>query len=108
MKLKRVKQVWISQPSSGLDKRQATLQLCIRAEGKQNVIPAIVFRGKENVRADEKAEYDGGVDVYFQTCAWMDSEINMQWVAKTLVPGVGKSVEEKVIFTDNVVFQQVG
>ena len=25
-------QVWVSQPSTGLDKRQATFQLCIRAE----------------------------------------------------------------------------
>ena len=96
--------VWVSQPSSGLDKMQATLQLCIRAEGEQNVKPTIVFRGKGNVRADGKAEYDEGVDVYFQSCAWTDSEINMQWVAKTLVPGVGKSVEEKVIFADNVTF----
>lgn len=86
--------MWVSQPSSGLDKRQATLQLCIRAE-EQNVKPAIVFRGKGNVRADEKAEYDEGVDVYFQSCAWMDSEVNMQGRAKTLVPGVSKSVEDK-------------
>ena len=43
------KQVWVSQPSTGLDKRQATLQLCIRAEGEQNVKPALVFRGKGNV-----------------------------------------------------------
>ena len=33
------KQVWVSQPSSGLDKRQATLQLWIRAEGRQTVQP---------------------------------------------------------------------
>ena len=104
--VKGSEQVWVSQPSIGLVKRQATLQLCIRAEGEQNVKPAIVFRGKENVCADENAEYDGGVDVCFQTCAWMDSEINMQWVGKTLVPGIGKSVEEKVIFADNVAFQQ--
>mgnify|MGYP001798628250 CR=1 FL=1 len=31
------KQVWVSQSSSGLDKRQATLQLCLRAEGDQHV-----------------------------------------------------------------------
>lgn len=60
------KQVWVSQPSSGLDKRQATLQLCIRAEGMQKVKPAIVFRGKGNVSCEEKAMYDKGVDVYFQ------------------------------------------
>ena len=98
--------MWVSQPSSGLDKRQATLQLCIRAEGQQSVKPAIVFRGKGNVSTEEKAQYDEGVDVYFQSCAWMDSEMNMQWVAKTLAPGIGKSPDEKVIFVDNVTFQQ--
>lgn len=76
MEVKGSEVVWVSQPSSGLDKRQATLQQSIRAEGEQNVKPAIVFRGKGNVRADEKAEYDG-VDVYLESCAWMDSEINM-------------------------------
>lgn len=108
MKSKREReQVWVSQPSSGLDNRQATLQPCIRAEGEQNVKPVIVFRGKGNVRADEKAEYDEGVDVYyFQSCACMDSEVNMQWVAKTLVPGISQSVEEKVIFADYVTLQQ--
>ena len=99
--------MWVSRPSSGLDKRQATLQLCIRAEGQQNVKPAIVFHGKRNVSTvQEKAQYDEGVDVNFQSCAWMNSEINMQWVAKTLAPGIGKSPDEKVIFADNVTFQQ--
>ena len=48
------KQVWVSQPGSGLDKRQATLQLCIRAEGRQTVKPAIVFQGKGNVSTQER------------------------------------------------------
>lgn len=63
------KQVWVSQPSTGLDKRQATLQLCIQAGGEQNVKPAIIFRGKGNVSPAEKAMYDKGVDVYFQKSA---------------------------------------
>ena len=63
------KQVWVSQPSTGLDKRQATLQLCIRAGREQNVKPAIIFRGKGNVSPAEKAMYDKGVDVYFQKSA---------------------------------------
>lgn len=45
--MKESEQVWVSQSSSGLDKRQATLQLCIRAEGLQNVEPGIVFQEKE-------------------------------------------------------------
>lgn len=58
------------------------------------------------VHADGRAEHNESVDVYFQSCAWMDSDIKMQSVEKTLVPGVGKSGEEKVIFAVNVTFQQ--
>lgn len=100
------KQVWVSQPSSGLNKRQATLQLCIRAEGDQDVKPAIVFRGKGNVSSAEKTQYDQDVDVYFQPSAWMDSQLNQEWVKRTLIPGIGTSPQEKVIFADNVAFQQ--
>lgn len=42
--------------------RQATLQLCIRTEGEENVKPAIVFSGKENAHA-QNAQCDKGVDV---------------------------------------------
>lgn len=44
--------------------------------------------------------------VYFQQCAWMDNDLNMQWLAGTLIPGIGKSPDERVIFADNVGFQQ--
>lgn len=67
--------------------------------------PAIIFRGKGNVTSAEKAEYDKGVDVCFQASAWMDSEVNMKWVSKTLIPGIGNSPDEKVFFADNVGFQ---
>lgn len=70
-------QIWISQPGSGLDKRQATLQLCIRTEGQQTVKPAIIFRGKGNISTEERDKYDNDVDVYFQVNAWIDTEINM-------------------------------
>ena len=78
----------MSQPSSGLDKRQATLQLCIGADGEQNVKPALIFRGKGRVATEEKEKYDKRVDVYFQQNAWMDEEINMQWVQGTLIPEI--------------------
>ena len=72
------KEVCVSQPSSGLDKRQATLQLCIGADGEQNVKPALIFRGNGRVATEEKEKYDKRIDVYFQQNAWMDEEINMQ------------------------------
>ena len=67
--------------------------------------PGVVFRGKGHVTSPERAEYDEGVDVYFQECAWMDHDVNMKWVSKTLIPGIGNSSDEKVIFADNVGFQ---
>ena len=66
------KQVWVSQPASGLEKRQTTLQLYIRASGEQTIKPAIVFREKRNITSDELAKYDKRVDVYFQDKGWMN------------------------------------
>ena len=98
------KQVWISQPGSGLDKRQATLQLCIKAEGEQTVKPAIIFRGKGNVLSAEQEKYDADVHVYFQSNAWMDAE---KWTKHTLKDGLKDDFNtEKVLFADNVGFQQ--
>ena len=96
----------MSQPSAGLDKQQATLQLCIRATGVQNVKPALVLRGKGNVSNEEKEKCDKRVDVYLQQNAWMDEEINMQWTNNTVSPGIGNDKEEKVLLADNVCFQQ--
>ena len=53
---------------------------------------------------EKKALYDKGVDVYFQQSAWVDEEINMEWVQRTLIPGVGRGPNEKVLFADNVGF----
>ena len=96
----------MSQPPSGLDKRQATLQLCIGADGEQNVKPALIFRGKGRVATEEKEKYDKRVDVYFQQNAWMEEEINMQWVQGTLIPEIEKDKQEKVLLANNVGFQQ--
>lgn len=42
----------------------------------------------------------------FSKNAWMDEEINMQWTNNTLIPGIGDDKEKKVLFADNVSFQQ--
>ena len=68
--------------------------------------PALIFRGKGRVATEEKEKYDKRVDVYFQQDVWMDEEINMQWVQGTLIPIIGNDKEEKVLFADNVRFQQ--
>ena len=79
---------WISQPASGLEKRQCTLQVCTRADGKQPRIAAI-FRGKgKKVRPDEKAAWHPNVDVLWQENAWADTTVSINWVNATLKPVV--------------------
>ena len=99
------KAVWVAQPSSGLDKRQATLQLMIRAEGEQTVKPTVVFRGAGKVSLAEAEEYDKRVHVLFQKNAWMDEATNMKWVNDVLIPGISDKRNENILFADNVSFQ---
>ncbi len=56
------------------DKRQATLQMCIRARGKQPR-PAIILKA-------ERKLYDERVDVYAQPKAWADRPFSLSWVKK--------------------------
>lgn len=60
--------VFIRAPKgSGLDKRQATLQLCIRAEGSQLVRLAIIFKGQGLVLSAEERK------VYAKLSHWCKS-----------------------------------
>ena len=76
--------VWISQPGSGLDKRQCSLQICVRPTGIQPRL-CIVFRGKGLRISDaERKSYHQGVDVFYQENAWV--KVAVEWVEKTLNP----------------------
>lgn len=81
------KHVWVSKPSPGLDKRQANFQLCIRAEGAQNIQAALLFRRKVNVTFLEETMIKG-----LMCIAWMDTAVNMAWCYNTLFPRNGKMV----------------
>lgn len=74
--------VWVKQLGSGLDKRQCTLQLCIRAEGEQPK-PCLIFRGQPHKRTkDQKEEakgYDSDVYVLWQKSAWADGATCLKW-----------------------------
>ena len=96
--------VWIAQPGSGLEKRQCTLQICVRAAGEQPRL-AIIFRGKGmRISEDEKASWHKDVDVYFQPNAWADTEFSKKWAKKTLSRCV-KDLKRFVLFADNLTAQ---
>ncbi len=96
----RYHKVWISQPQSGLDKRQCTLQLCLRPTGQQPRL-AVIFRGKgKRISEDEKNAWHPDVDVYFQENTKADTEFSNKWVKQTLSPAV-KDSKRFVVFCDN-------
>ena len=84
--------VWIRQAGSGLDKRQATLQLVIRPMGKQ-MPPCLLFKGSPTLsgkplqkRNAEIACYPEGMrkHVFWQKKAWMDMKTNSAWTKSAL------------------------
>jgi hypothetical protein len=77
--------VFILMPKgSGLDKRQATIQLTIRASGAQIVRIGLIFRNKGiQLRDEERAVYRNLaplLQVYFQPNAWADEKVMLSWL----------------------------
>ena len=86
----------MSQPGSGLEKRQCTLQICFRPEGQQPRV-GIIFRGLGKRFSDvEKSSWHPQVDVFSQQNAWADTEFCVKWVEKNVVDS------RFVLFLDNL------
>ena len=104
---KHTGKIWIAQPSSGLDKRQCTLQIVTRAEGEQPRI-AIIFRGQGKrirISLDEKIAWHQNVDVYWQCNAWADTKMSLEWVKGTLSKSV-QGLYRFALFLDNLKSQE--
>jgi hypothetical protein len=103
--------VWIRQPGSGLDKRQATLQLLVRALGRQPK-PCLLFKGapvpgeqwRKHVRAAEMLQYDKDVVVLWQAKAWADSATCVVWAKGPFADFVRESLAggESLVLADNL------
>ncbi|XP_065658758.1 jerky protein homolog-like [Hydra vulgaris] len=94
---------WISQPGSGLEKRQCSLQIMFRPEGEQPKL-AIIFRGQgKRISKDEKLAWHKDIHVYFQQNAWLDQNVCKHWCDKTLLPFVKEQKLDKfVLLLDNL------
>ncbi len=80
---KGAKTVWIKETRSGWDRQQATLQVCIFADGIQRVKPLLIFHGDPIRKAPRRTEeklYDPGVKVAFNKTAWADARNLKDWV----------------------------
>ena len=98
---KGVKEVWAQSGPSGLDKRQATVQLTVFADGAIFVI----FRGKGlRISAKEKQSYDRRVKFMYQEKAWCDEEIMKEWIstewANPFKNPIGQNSDQKILIAD--------
>ena len=94
---------WISQPGSGLEKRQCSLQVMFRPEGQQPKL-AIIFRGQgKRISEDEKSAWHKDVDVFFQPNAWLDQFVCKKWCDESLIPFVKEQkLDRFVLLLDNL------
>ena len=94
----------ISQPGSGIDNRQYTLQICFRKSGSQPRL-AVIFRGTgQRVTTDEKKSWHPDIDVYFQENAWADTKFSLEWTEK-LLKTTTDDVDHFILFCDNLTAQ---
>ena len=84
------KTIWVKSRKSGWDKRQATIQLTIFADGIARVKPLLIFRGaavsNSTSRWREVLRYDPRVVVKFNNKAYATSEIIIFWLQELLLP----------------------
>lgn len=72
--------VWHRGASSGLEKRQCSVQLTIFADGVSRVKPLVIFRGKGlRISQAKTRAYDHRVVVKFQINAWCDEQMMLHW-----------------------------
>lgn len=85
--------VWVRSASSGLDKRQCTVQLTIFADGKSRIKPLLIFRGTgKRIPLTEQLKYDKHVTVQFQPNAWCDEEAMERWIRTSWKPHVKEEI----------------
>ncbi|RPA95569.1 DDE-domain-containing protein [Choiromyces venosus 120613-1] len=83
------KTVWVKETRSGWDKRQASLVLCIFADGIPWVPPMIIFHGTGQRLGAEKLKYHLGVLIEFNPTAYMNDNLFENYITQHLVPVLG-------------------
>lgn len=87
--VKGIKEVSVHTASSGWSKRQATLYPVITADGEPHFRPLIIFRGKGNITAEERAAYDPRIDVEYNDTAYNNETLIAAWLDKYVRGHIG-------------------
>jgi len=83
------KTIWVKETRSGWDKRQATLVLCIFADGIPHVPPMVIFHGTGARLHAETQRYPPNILVEFNPTAYMNDVLFEKYVSNHLVPVLG-------------------
>lgn len=82
------KTVWVKETRSGWDKRQASLVLCIFADGVNRIPPMIIFHGQGKNLGKEATKYHPGVLVEFNPTAYMTELLFIKYIEMYLIPAL--------------------
>ena len=82
------KTIWIKSDHTNWTKRQATLMITICADGISRCLPILIFRGKayldseqeKKPRQIERLKYHSGVHVIFNSKAYSNEAITIDWI----------------------------
>lgn len=104
---KGAKRVWVVGARTSDDKREGSLQVCIRLK---NGVPqprmTIIFRGQgKRLSKVERESWDRRVNVQFQKKAWADDEFCRRWAETEFANFHAEHIEteaESVLFCDNL------
>ena len=90
--------------NSNDDKRFATLQLLIRAEGEQPKV-TIIFRGQGvRITRQEKNSWDPRVHVMFQKKAWFDRPTSKLWDKEVFARHIEERTDKEGVRPESIAF----
>ena len=84
------KTVWVRSLRSSWVKRQATLMITACADGVLRLKPLIIFRGDDSSQSydEERTCYDKRVRVIFNSKAYSNEEVTLDWIHQDLLPAI--------------------
>ena len=81
--------IWVKESRSGWDKRQASLVLCIFADGIPRIPPMIIFHGTGRRLGRERERYYHNMLVEFNPTAYMNDNLFERYITEHLIPVLG-------------------
>lgn len=94
------KTIWVKDTKSVWDRRQASLVLCVFADGINRIPPMVLFHGLGTVYEKESPKYHPGVLVEFNATAYMNDKLFLKYIELYLLPALGSGNKPSLFALD--------